>query len=163
MSRRSGFTLVEVSLAIAVGLVLMAAGIYAYQGMQQSARFSQAREMVGTMQTNIGMEKFRLGSPPPLSEVQSNTDSTGKQFWSGTAAGSLPADPVMNQATIATFDSTASPVPLKSGDPQNEWDNPHMGSPAPVGQGGWLYDPNTGAFRINLSNRDYPDQRPGTW
>lgn len=175
---RLGFTLVEVSLAISIGLAIMAASVYAYRQVMEASKFSQAKTMVGTIQTNIGMEKFRAGTPPPLSpapgsspapsaavpaSLLTNTDSLGKAYYANSAVGNvLPVDPVMGLNTVTAYNSAASPTPLVAGAPTPQWDNPIFASPG-TGRGGWLYDASTGAFRINLSNQAYPDQRPATW
>lgn len=172
------FTLVEVALSVSIGLAIMAASVYAYQQVMEASKFSQAKTMVGTIQTNIGMEKFRAGTPPPISPapgaspapsaavpaaLYNNVDSMGKAYFSNSATGNrLPQDPVTGNNTLTAFNANASPTPLVPGAPTPQWDNPIFASPG-AGQGGWLYDPNTGAFRINLSNQQYPDQRPGTW
>jgi prepilin-type N-terminal cleavage/methylation domain-containing protein len=181
--RRPGFTLVEVSLSIAVGLVVMAAAIAAFSGVQRATKFSNAKSMVGTIQTNIGAAKFRspTGSPPPFSAVAGNLDpNTGKPFWPD-SPGKLPGDPVYGINGVMIYSSTATPAPIAAGDPTPAWDHPSFqGSPTPTpppgftapagytlpagyGKGGWLYDPTTGAFRANLSNKDHQDQRPGGW
>lgn len=173
---RPGFTLVEAVLAISVGLLVLGATIVGYNQVHNSAAMTNARSTVATINTNIGMEKFRLGSPPPMTPAPASTssaavslnhDSVGKQYYPGAASPfALPGDPVYNDNTIQVYDSTASPTPLAAGDPTDSWDNPIFastgGSPA-YGKGGWLYDPATGAFRINLSNHDYPGDRPGSW
>jgi prepilin-type N-terminal cleavage/methylation domain-containing protein len=172
MSRRTpGFTLIEVMLATAVGLVLMGASIYAYNSVKKGSSLSQARSMVGTMQTNIGMEKFRNGSPPPMTpapassaSISTNLDSTNKPYWPGSdTPGQLPPDPITGKNQVLQYSSVASPTPLVAGAPTPQWDNPVFSSGGQYGQGGWLYDPNTGAFRINLSNQQYPEERPGNW
>ena len=183
LQSRRGFTLVEVALSVAVGLMIMAASVAAFQAVQRGAKFSNAKSLVGTVQTNIGASKFRSasGSPPPFSAVATNLDpNTSKPFWPDTT-GTLPGDPVYGVNGVLLFDSLASPVPLSVGDASPSWDNPvFQGSPVPTpppgfvapagyatppayGRGGWLYDPNTGAFRANLSNKEYIDQRPGSW
>jgi prepilin-type N-terminal cleavage/methylation domain-containing protein len=180
---RRGFTLVEVSLAVAVGLALMAASVAMFNSVQRGAKFSNAKSVVGTIQTNIGASKFRsnTGSPPPFSAVAGNMDpNTGKPFWPD-SQGVLPPDPVYGRNGVLLYNSLATPGPLAVGDAQVIWDHPNFaGSPVPTppptfvapagytaptayGQGGWLYDPSTGAFRVNLSNKDYSDQRPGAW
>jgi prepilin-type N-terminal cleavage/methylation domain-containing protein len=155
-----GFTLIEVALAVAIGVTLLGASVMAYRGVQQSSRFAQARSMVGTIQTNIGMDKFRRGTPPTLAALQSNLDSAGKPFWPSSTA--FPADPIVNDATISPFSSASAAVALTAGDAQNLWDNPVF-TQSGYGNGGWLYDASTGAFRLDLSNQAYPDQRPGAW
>lgn len=174
---RPGFSLIEVSLALSVGLMLIAGSVLAYNQINQSSRIQNAKTMVGIIQGNIGMEKFRLGVPPPFTPrpsvspaqgVSLNRDSTGKQYAPQGTSTSLPVDPVRLVNTLYNFDSEASPVPLSAGAPTPEWDNPIFLSPSPsvapgYGNGGWLYDERTGAFRANLSNADYPDQRPANW
>lgn len=170
---RTGLTLVETALSVAVGLVVVAGSIAAYNQINKSAKFSQAKTMVGTIQTNIGMDKFRLGSPVPLSSnqaatpstfgIQINMDSVGNPYYRDSQnTNALPNDPVMGKNTIMSYTYNASPVALSPGAPSAQWDNPVFGSPA-YGQGGWLYDASTGNFRINLSNQTYPEHRPGAW
>ena len=180
--RQKGFTLIEVALAVAVGLVVIAGAIYGFNSTQTSAKFSQAKSVVGTLQTNIGMDKFRQGTPPSPDSLFANQDSAGRPFYPGVDGGKLPAEPTTGVNGMLRFDSTASPVPLVSADigQTNLYDNPVFapGAVAPTpafvapagytqppgyGKGGWLYDPTTGAFRANLSNKDYPDQRPANW
>lgn len=162
--RRSGFTMIEVALAIAVGLAVIAGAVVAYNGMQTSAKFSQAKTMVGTIQTNIGMQKFRKSTPPTAEEVASNEDSTGKPFWPGTDPGDFPDDPITLSDAIATYDSTEDATALVPADigKTEYYDNPIF-QDAGMGKGGWLYDETTGTFRVNLSNKDYPEHQPSRW
>lgn len=170
--RRPGLTIVETVLSIAIGLVLMGGVVATYYSVRASSAMSNARSMVGTIQTNIGMDKFRLGTPPPMTPVPSasattgvaiNRDSTGKPFWPDSSLGTtMPADPVTGRNTVMSYYSTLAPTALVAGDPTDRWDNPVFGSPA-YGKGGWLYDENTGSFRINLSNRDYIADHPSQW
>ncbi|MEB3222236.1 MAG: hypothetical protein VKS61_09180 [Candidatus Sericytochromatia bacterium] len=175
-SPRPGLSLVEVALALSAGLVLVAASVAAFRQVQASARIKTAQAMVGTIETNIGMDKFRLGTPPPTAAtpspysssfgVQLNRDSVGKPYHPEGSPEALPLDPVTLQNAVLPYDSTASAVPLASNAPTPQWDNPVFLSPGPspgYGKGGWLYDSATGAFRINLSNQDYPAERPGQW
>jgi hypothetical protein len=173
-------TLVEVALAAAVGLVMLAAAVAGFNYAQTSAKFSASKSTVGTIQTNIGMDKFRTGTPPPFANVAANRDSLGRPLFPGTT-GVLPGDPVYNVNGVLLYNSTATPGPLAVGDPSPAWDHPvFAGSPTPTpppgftaptgyvappayGRGGWLYDPTTGSFRANLSNKAYQDQRPGAW
>jgi prepilin-type N-terminal cleavage/methylation domain-containing protein len=178
--RQRGFTLVEIALAVAIGLSVMAAAAAMFGSVQRGAKFSQAKSMVGTIQTNVAMDKFRQGSPPPFSALFANRDSSGKPFYSNTTA--LPPDPISGYNGVLYYNSQATPIPLAAGDPNTVWDLPVFSSaqPSPTppvgfappvgsqqppryGRGGWLYDPATGAFRANLSNKDYSDQRPGAW
>jgi hypothetical protein len=174
--RRAGVTIIETALAVAIGLVMMTGVIATYYSVRNASNISNARSMVGTIQTNVGMDKFRLGVPPPITPVPSastntalstNVDSVGKPFFpGGPAAGSLPNDPITNSNVLLYYDSTLSPTPLASNDPSERWDSPVFFSPSPnsgYGKGGWLYDPATGSFRINLNNHDYPGDRPGGW
>lgn len=171
---RRGLTLIETTLAIVVGLMVLGGTVAAYQQMNQSAKFSKSKTIVGTVQTNVQIDKFRLGTAPALLSttvdatgalygVGRNRDSQGKAYWPDTLSGTaMPLEPVTNVATVTAFTSTMTAVPLSAGAPTGEWDLPIFGSPA-YGQGGWLYDASTGAFRANLSNKTYPDQRPGSW
>ncbi|MDB5097588.1 MAG: hypothetical protein JWM80_2009 [Cyanobacteria bacterium RYN_339] len=178
--RRAAFTLIEVALAIAIGLVLLGGTVAAYNSVRQSSNMSNARAMVGTIQTNIGMDKFRAGTPPPLTapganppwpatcSVTGNMDSTGKPYWPNSpTAGQLPDDPVLGKHTILTFDSTQASVVITAGTQSDRWDNPCFVGAANIalgyGKGGWLYDTATGSFRINLSNDAYPGDKPGAW
>lgn len=160
-AQRRGFTLIEVSLAVAVGMVILAASIFAYQQVNMSSRFAAAKQMSATIQTNIGMEKFRTGSAPAYDDLVTNMDSASKAYWPGDSSG-FPADPVMGVDTVATYDSSLAAVDLGSSDAENMWDHPVF-LDASYGKGGWLYDEDTGAFRINLSNKAYPEQRPSAW
>ena len=178
--KRAGLTLIEVTLAIAIGLVLLGGTVAAYNAVRASSAMSNARAMVGTIQTNIGMDKFRTGSPPPFANIATNRDSTGKPLFPGTT-GTLPGDPEYNVNGVLLYNSAVSPSPLATGDPTPAWDHPNFaGSPTPTppagfspppgytaptayGRGGWLYDPATGALRLNLSNKAFQDQRPGSW
>lgn len=177
--RQKGFTLIEVALAVAVGLVVIAGAVYGYNATQASAKTTKARSIVGTVQTNIGMEKFRQGVPPSPEALFANRDSANNPFYPGVDGGTLPAEPLTGVNGMLRYNSNASPVPIAPGDPTPMWDNPvFAGSPPPTpgfvapagytqpaayGKGGWLYDPTTGNFRANLSNKDYPAERPGGW
>ena len=171
---RKGFTLIEVALSVATGLVVLGATVYAFNQVNQSSKLANYKTIVGTVQGNISMDKFRLGTPPPQTplptgspySLSTNTDSVGKPYYPQGTTGALPNDPVNGYNTVFTFDSTATAVPLVTGAPTPQWDNPVFlsatASPG-YGKGGWLYDPATGAFRANISNQDYPADKPGSW
>jgi hypothetical protein len=177
--KRAGLTLIEVTLAIAIGLVLLGGTVAAYNAVRASSAMSNARAMVGTIQTNIGMDKFRMGTPPPITapgaapwpascSVTGNMDSTGKPYWpNAPVSGQLPDDPVMGKHTVMTFTASDAPVAISTGASSDRWDNPVFAGTANqaagYGKGGWLYDPSSGAFRINLSNDAYPADKPSAW
>lgn len=172
---RLGFSLVEVALAIATGLMVLGATVYAFNQVNASSKLANYKTIVGTVQGNISMDKFRLGTPPPKTpmpsgspySIKTNTDSVGKPYYPQASVGALPNDPVHGQNNVLTFDSTATAVPLITGAPTPQWDNPIFlttTSESPgYGKGGWLYDPATGAFRANVSNQTYPADKPGSW
>ncbi|MEB3196732.1 MAG: hypothetical protein VKP62_05960 [Candidatus Sericytochromatia bacterium] len=173
---RAGISLVEVSLAIVVGLIVASASVYTYQQVRASARLKEAQMIVGTVQSNIAVDKFRLGQAPPLAATPSpyasvfgvslNVTSAGGNYHPQGGVNTLPADPVSGYSTVLAFDSQASPVPLVAGAPTPQWDNPVFLSPGPspgYGNGGWLYDQTQGAFRLNYSNQQYPAERPARW
>lgn len=173
---RPGISLVEVVLAVTIGLTLIGGSVYAYQQTRSASRVKEAQMVVGVVQTNIGMDKFRLGAPPPLAATPSpypssfgvglNVDSQGRPYHPQGTGSALPADPISGLDTVLPFDSTATPVPLVSNAPTPQWDNPVFltAGPSPgYGHGGWLYDASTGAFRLNYSNQQYPAERPGAW
>lgn len=172
---RPGFSLVEIALAIATGLMVLGATVYAFNQANAASKLSQYKTIVGTVQGNISMDKFRLGTPPPKTPmptgspygISTNTDSVGKPYYPQASVGALPGDPVFGYNTVLTFDSTATAVPISPGAPTPQWDNPVFTtttteSPG-YGKGGWLYDPATGAFRANISNQTYPGDKPGSW
>lgn len=172
---RRGFSLVEVALAVATGLIVLGATVFAFNQVNASTKMASYKTTVGTVQGNISMDKFRLGTPPPATplptgvpySVTTNTDSVGKPLFPQASPGAMPKDPVHGWNTVLPYDSTATAVPIVAGAPTPQWDNPIFtttttASPG-YGKGGWLYDPATGAFRANISNQDYPADRPGSW
>ncbi len=172
---RSGFSLIEIALAVAVGLMVLGATVFAFNQVNASSKMANTKTIVGTVQGNIAMDKFRIGSPPPRTPVPGatpvlgvsiNTDYTGTAYYPQASPGAMPNDPVTGYNDVLPYDSTATAVPLVAGAPTPQWDNPVFLSPGPTpgyGKGGWLYDEATGSFRANLSNQDYPDQRPASW
>jgi prepilin-type N-terminal cleavage/methylation domain-containing protein len=172
-----GFSLIEVALAVAVGLMVLGATVYAFNQVNASSKVSNAKTIVGTIQGNIAMDKFRLGTPPPMTPkpgatpvygISINTDYTGKPYYPQASPGALPIDPISGFNTVKSYNSAATPAPIAAGDPTPQWDNPVFQTPSTgatpgYGKGGWLYDEATGAFRINYSNKQYPEQRPGSW
>lgn len=173
---RQGFSLIEVALAIATGLLVLGATVYAFNQANRASKMSQYKIIVGTVQGNISMDKFRLGTPPPWTaapttspySINTNTDSVLKPYYPQASVGAMPADPVYGYNNVLYWDkSTATAVPLSPGAPTDQWDNPVFldsttQSPG-YGKGGWLYDPATGAFRANISNQDHPGDKPGSW
>ncbi len=66
--------------------------------------------------------------------------------------------------TAVTLTSSSARVDVAAGTYEVRFTPPSgYAAPAAYGRGGWLYDPNTGSLRVNLSNKAHQDIRPGSW
>ncbi len=78
-SDRRGFTLIEVTLAIVVGVVVLAGVLSAYGQYRNQARITQGKLNLSTIRQAAEMYKYRKGQPLPLGfvgTVQSHSANT---------------------------------------------------------------------------------------
>lgn len=64
-----GFTLLEVTLAIVVGLVILSGALAAFKQYRDGARINQAKLQLATLKQNIAMARYRTGTFPILGAV----------------------------------------------------------------------------------------------
>lgn len=132
-TRQQGFTLMELTLTIAIAMVVLAGSIWALRQHNTEARVQQSKMMLATMRTQIASFRYRMGRAPTRQEIYANG------FISGMASIS---EPVSGVATIyktnAPADATAS------------W-------------GGWVYDEAAGTMSVNLNPVNHPGDSPSLW
>lgn len=149
MKQQRGISLLEVSLAVSVGLMLTVGGAYAYRQHAQSVRITEARLMLETMRTNI--QRYQVlnlnpaNKPPTLATLRGNSypvSGSPRGFYG--PAGSPYRDPLYPRHT-----DSAKIEPLGAG-PAPPW-------------GGWRYNETTGELRINANPADFPGQNFNAW
>ncbi|GEM_PF-2057969 len=149
--RRNGFSLLEVTMALAISLVLMAAGTYAYRQHMRAAQINRAKVMLETIRQGIAMYRYRQGTFPPIGtliapatpSLYANMDDLGQAFYS-LGPGVPLRDPLIPP-------SGAGPSPIvQRGDATASW-------------GGWVYDPLNGTIMPNLPGAEFPGDPPERW
>lgn len=166
MTRKQlGFTLVEVILAIVVGLVVMAGGFAAFHQFNETAKINRAKAIVATVQSSIQQFKYRTGTLPDTQvNIGLNKDDRGEPFYKSTGTltnlvplgmpdghfseTNLPPDPIHGK-TALYYSDDATPSVVTDTDGKS--------------LGGWLYLYATGQFYLNVSDEDIPDDPPSKW
>lgn len=113
LKARKGFTLVEVALAVAVGLIIIGGAVLGYNAVKDNAANSNARDRVLTAVSMV--EEYASANGGRYPSAGGNTfitmwkskrpDDYNASPWGGTTAGTNGAD----EATTAFAGSTAAP------------------------------------------------------
>lgn len=146
MGRRAGLTLLEAVLAVAIGVVLLAAAMIAMRMRLTAARIHEAKAMLASIRNSIAAEHERTGAWPAAGpatatpSLASNTDDLGNPFW-GAPGSTFPADPMGGGTNIYSPPTST---------PSTPW-------------GGWTYSATDGTFAINLPDASYPGDPPSGW
>lgn len=147
MKTQRGISLLEVSLAVSVGLMLTIGGAYAYRQHAKNVRVTQAKMMLETMRLEIGRDRVLKNRPPTLAELKTNSFDGGKRGYYG-APGSPLRDPL-----YPPFDSAQS-SPIR--------DLATAANPtAPFG--GWRYSATNGDLKPNFNPADFPGHDANSW
>jgi len=164
MNRQRGFTILEVVLAVSLGVLLIVGASAAFSAYRIQTNYNRAKMLLAGTRSNITMYRYRKGSFPKAGPVVgtctdgngndiacsicTNTDDQGNPFFPGSNPGTLPIDPVRNIAAINdTLIANCAATPA--------WDSTGATSTTfPDDTGGWLYDPTLGVLSINLKNND---------
>ncbi len=148
-----GISLLEVALAVSVGLMLTAGGVYAYRQHLHSTHISQAKLMLSTMRQEIEMYRYRTGRPPTHAVLSANQyelvtgDPASRRAFYG-KPGSPLRDPLHPPMTAGL----GSPIKnLRTGEA--------TGSP----WGGWGYHETTGYLEPNLDPDQFKYDPPSAW
>lgn len=135
--KQLGFSLLELAMAIAISLTLMAGSLWALNQHNNEARIQQSKMMLATMRAGISAYHYRTGLYPSYGEIRSNT-STAAPFIPIFAA--LPhgtvSEPVSGIAECAATTSY---------------------------NGGWAYNHVTGKINVNLEPSRFPGDNPNLW
>jgi len=156
-----GFSLLEVSLALSIGIVVILLAIGGYGGYMNDVNYHKAKMILETVRVNINQYKFRKGGAngpwPTYAQIAANADDSGRAFYPG---GYYPADPITNigdplannKPDIRNKNAAAGPCTVPPCINCPRWD---ACVPATNAEGGWCYDANTGVFTINLDPAKY--------
>lgn len=106
---RKGFTLVEVALAVAVGLIVIGGAVLGYNSVKENANNSNARQRVLSALTIVEEYASANGGRYPVSTV---TNGTFQQLW----ASKRPDDKNLNPWGGATGDSDDGAIELAAFD-----------------------------------------------
>jgi type II secretory pathway pseudopilin PulG len=139
-----GISLLEVTLAVSVGLMLTVGGAYAYRQHMQAARITQAQLMLETMRMGIDRYKVVYSANPPLAALSANNAGNNKGFYG--ALGSPLRDPLYPLVNP----TLSSPIKAWTNNAVAPW-------------GGWRYDVASGSLKPNFNPADYPGHDPNKW
>lgn len=145
----AGFSLLELSLAIAIGLTILASSFWMLKQHNADARVQQSKLMLATIRTNLAAYRYRFGSYPSLSEFRRNWATPSTNQFQIVPGASRDFDPVRN----GTFNEPVSGVMqvLTATTALNAY------------TGGWTYDPVAGTVSVNLDPAHYPGDNPVLW
>lgn len=143
---RAAFSLLELTLALALAIVFLAASIIGFRMHAQSARIARAKTMLAGIRLGIQATKLRTGSYPSLAaapataSLADDTDDLGYPYWGIDGATASLADPITGQTGIFAPGATTS------------W-------------GGWIYATGSASFSfaVNLPGAWFPGDPPGNW
>lgn len=140
-----GFTLIEVVLSIAIGLMIVLSMMYAARSYNEENREKRARLLVESIRKSIEFYRQRCGTYPTLAVLATNDMSNTPANCSGAPptqpfhgdflATPFPVDPYLGVNAVSAYTA--------------------LNNPLPSGTGGWEYDVTAGAFRMNLRDSDY--------
>lgn len=149
MTTQRGLSLLEVALAVSVGLMLTAGGVYAYRQHMHATRVTQAKLMLATIRQEIAAHRYRTGTYPTADMLKQNkvTIAPGNDRSFYGPVGSPLRDP-LNPPMDGAARSEIRTLPAEA-----------TGSP----WGGWGYNPTTGTLEPNLDPEAFPGDRPSSW
>jgi len=139
-----GLTLIEVLLALTLGVLLAIASIFGIRGYIKDSNYRKATMMLNVIRSNINTYRYKNGKYPSTATIVLNT---GGQFYSD-SPGTFPGDPFSGISTINNDNVT----------------NSKLNPTAPYG--GWYYDITSGIFKINLLDSEYQylfPESPSKW
>lgn len=141
-NHQRGFSLLELSLSLAVGLAIIGASIFMYRQHMADARVQQTKMALATIRTQLAAYRYRTGQFPTLASMSANDAGGGQRLISGPGL-------VTSQGSFSEpFSGIAYVYPAGTSQASN---------------GGWLYDPTTGAVTVNLSSPSVPGEDPSQW
>ncbi|HEY9854655.1 MAG TPA: type II secretion system protein [Stenomitos sp.] len=135
-AREAGFSLLELSLTIAIGLGILASSVWMMKQHNAEARVQQSKMLLATLRTNFSAYRYRTGNYPSLTAFSNNDAGGGQKFIPNVASIS---EPVSSVAAVRSFGATTS------------YD------------GGWVYDAPNGTIRVNLDPAKFPGDNPALW
>lgn len=135
--RQAGFSLLELSLAIAIGLAILASTFWMMKQHNTETRIQQSKMLLATVRTGLEASRYRYGAYPPAASLSANDGGGGQRLVAGVATLS---EPVSGMSRILTATNAAN-----------------------AGTGGWVYDPTTGTLRANLNPASHPGDNPLLW
>ena len=101
--RRSGFTLLEILLVLAILVILGGLVVYNFAGIQQNAYSDVAKRQISTFKAMLEMYRLDVGRYPTTQAglnalVQQPSDLPNPKKWKGPYTNeAIPADPWDNQ------------------------------------------------------------------
>lgn len=147
-SREAGFSLIELSLAIAIGLAILSASFWMVKQHNAEARIQQSKMMLATIRTQLATYRYRYGAYPTLQEMQRNwATPSANQFQIVPGASRSAAELVTNDGG---FNEPVSGVCS-------------VRTATATYNGGWIYDPALGTIRVNLDPAAHPGDNPLLW
>lgn len=160
--REAGFSLLELSLAIAIGLTIMASSVWMLKQHNAEARVQQSKMLLATIRTNLAAYRYRFGTYPTITEFQRNWATPGStEFQIVPGASRSPADILANSGAVNEPVSGVMKVYDRRLAPP---DGTRVGGPeATATYGGWFYDADNGTVSVNLDADKFKGDNPTLW
>ena len=158
--REKGVSLIEITLAVVIGVIVIIGILTGYGAQSEAARYNNAKSIVDTVRTAIQTQRSSTGSCPTLAQLGNNLMSNGNPFYGTNGANQgdcnrngtidagtehrMPCDPYTRNSLIQSYIPTTL--------------NPFV--PANPANGGWLYDdssisPTYCLFWMDLNEAQY--------
>jgi general secretion pathway protein G len=136
---RAGFTLIEISIVVAITAVMAAVVLPQFSTSTDDAKDCSVRHNIQVLRLQIELYKLNHQGGVPdgsnnLSQMTSPTDVTGQvgspggDFRFGPYLADIPLNPYTNSLKVRMFNGSGAPT--ASGEPD----------------AGWIYQPSTGGF-----------------
>ncbi|HEY9900039.1 MAG TPA: type II secretion system protein [Pantanalinema sp.] len=116
-ARSGGFTLIEVSLAIVIGVIVLGGAITLYNQVKTSAGNSEAKSRALALGSLAEEHAARSSNYPTVLELDNlwkarRPDDASKNPWGGAVEG----EPVAGVSDVTTLDNSGSPIVIGDGE-----------------------------------------------
>ncbi|MNX81126.1 hypothetical protein D3C86_1128040 [compost metagenome] len=116
-TRSGGFTLIEVSLALVIGIIVLGGAITLYNQVKVSAANGEAKSRALALAALVEEHASRSTNYPGLDELNAlwkarRPDDANKNPWGGELSG----EPVDGEDDITQYDNSGSPIVIGDGE-----------------------------------------------
>ena len=154
MRKHKGFTLVEILIVVVILGILAAIVIPQFSDASTQSKVSSSLSSLQTLRSQISLYKIQHNDNPPGLTVFADA-------MTKCSAANASADTDYVARVAGTGGNTASHPfgPYVQSVPANPWNNSRDVSDTPASGNGWVYDEDTGAIYLDVSDITNADAR----